>query len=333
MRRRDFIALVGGVAAAWPLAARAQQVGLPTPTIGWLDAIDPHSGPTEVLAGFNQGLAEQGYVVGRNVNLEFRAGPDAERMRVLAADLVRRQVAVIVTIAGGAGAPKAATQSIPIVFLMGADPVGQGLVTSLNRPGGNLTGVAVQSTEIAAKRLELLHELVPKAEFIAAVVLPSEGPAGSDFSRAEARGFQAAALARGVRLLLLATAATESGIAEAFANAVQQRAGALLIGGERFFITLESQMISLANRYSLPTMFTRSNTVAAGALASYGPDLSEVYRQLGVYTGRILKGEKPGDLPVLQPTKFELAINLKTAKAMGLNVSQDMLSIADEVIE
>jgi len=332
--RREFITLLGGAAAGLPLAARAQQTGR-LPTIGWLDVIDPNSGPSEVLAGFKQGLTEQGYVVGRNVNLVFSSAEgDADRMRVLAADLVRRQVAVIV-ITGGAGAQaaKAATQSIPIVFIMGGDPVEEGLVTSLNRPGGNLTGVAVQSTEIAAKRLELLHELVPKAESIAAVVLPSEGPAGSDFSRAEAKGFQAAALARGVRLLLLATAATESGIAEAFANAVQQRAGALLIGAERFFTTLESQMISLANRYSLPTMFTRSNTVAAGALASYGPDLSEVYRQLGVYTGRILKGEKPGDLPVLQPTKFELAINLKTAKAMGLNVSQDMLSIADEVIE
>jgi putative ABC transport system substrate-binding protein len=332
MRRREFITLLGGAAATWPLAVRAQE-GLSTPTIGWLDQIDPNSGPTEVLAGFNQGLAEQGYVVGRNVNLEFRAGPDFERMRVLAADLVRRQVAVIVTIAGGAGAPKAATQSIPIVFLMGADPVGQGLVTSLSRPGGNLTGVAVQSTEIAAKRLELLHELVPKAESVAAVVLPLGGPAGSDFARAEARGFQSAALARGVRLLLLATVATESGIAEAFANAVQQRAGALLIGGERFFTALEPQMISLANRYSLPTMFTRSNTVAAGALASYGPDLSEVYRQLGVYTGRILKGEKPADLPILQPTKFELAINLKTAKTLGLTVPQTLLVAADKVIE
>ena len=189
MRRRELITLLGG-AAAWPLAARAQQIGRLL-TIGWLDVIDPNSGPSEVLAGFKQGLAEQGYVVGQNVNLEFRAGPDAERMRVLAADLVRRQVAVIVTIAGGAAAPKAATQSIPIVFSMGGDPVEEGLVTSLNRPGGNLTGVAIQSAEIAAKRLELLHELVPKAQSIAALM----GADASDFSRAQVRGFQAAALA------------------------------------------------------------------------------------------------------------------------------------------
>jgi putative ABC transport system substrate-binding protein len=332
MRRRGFITLLGG-AAAWPLAARAQERP-PIPTIGWLDPIDPHTGPTLVLAGFNQGLAEQGYVVGRNVNLEFRtAGEDADRMRALAADLVRRQVVAIVAIAGGAIAAKAATQSIPTVFFVGTDPVGQGLVTSLSRPGGNLTGVTALSTEIAAKRLELLHELVPKAESIAAVVPRSEGSAGSEFARAEAKGFQSAADALGVRLLLLATAVTESGIAEAFAKAVQQRAGALLIGGERIFSTVESQMISLANRYSLPTMFTRSNFVAAGGLASYGADLSDVYRQLGVYTGRVLKGEKPADLPVLQTTKFELAINLKTAKALGLTLPQTLLVAADKVIE
>jgi putative ABC transport system substrate-binding protein len=240
---------------------------------------------------------------------------------------------MIVTIAGGGIAAKVATQSIPIVFLMGADPVGQVLVTSLNRPGGNLTGVAALAIEIAAKRLQLLHELIPKAESVAAVVPPSEGPTASDFARAEASGFQSAALARGLRLLLLVTDATESDIAAAFAKAVQQRAGALLIGGERGFTRVEAQMISLANRYSLPTVFIANRAVAAGALASYGPDLMDEYRQAGVYTGRILKGEKPADLPILQPTKFGLAINLKTAKALGLTVPPSLLAIADEVIE
>jgi putative ABC transport system substrate-binding protein len=322
MRRRDFITLLGG-AVARPLAARAQQTGR-LPTIGWLDQIDPHSGPTEVLAGFNQGLAEQGYVVGRNLNLEFRSAEgDADRMRMLAADLVRRQVAVIVAKTGTASrAAKAATQSIPIVFVTNGDPAEEGLVTSLNRPGGNLTGVTILAAEVAAKRLELLHELVPKAQSIAAVtsVLP------------QAKGFQSAALAHGVHLLLF-NAVTESDIAGAFANAVQQGAGALLVGDDRSLGTVQAQMISLANHYLLPTMFFTSNAVAAGALSSYGDDPLDRNRQVGLYTGRILKGEKPADLPVRTPTKFELWINLKTAKAIGLDVSQDMLSIADQVIE
>ena len=331
IRRRDFITLLGG-AAVWPLTARAQE-RLPTPTIGWLDRIDPHSGPTEGLTGFNQGLAEQGYVVDRNVNLEIHSAEGDAEMRALAADLARRRVAVIrTTTGGGAHIAKAATQSIPIVFSMGGDPVAEGLVTSLNRPGGNLTGVAIQAAEIAAKRLELLHELVPKAQSIAAVTRSLGGADGSDFPRAQARGFQAAALAHGVHLLLF-NALTESDIAEAVANAVQQGAGALLAGADRPLATAAAQMISLANHYSLPTMFYSSSAVAAGALASYGPDLLDVNRQVGLYTGRILKGEKPADLPVRTPTKFELAINLKTAKAIGLDVSQDMLSIADQVIE
>jgi len=330
IRRRQFITLLGG-AAAWPLAARAQQIGRLL-TIGWLDVIDPNSGPSEVLAGFKQGLAEQGYVVGRNVNLEIHSAQGDAEMRALVADLVRRQVAVIVITGGAAAqAAKAATPSIPIVFIMGGDPVEEGLVTSLNRPGGNLTGIAILATEIAAKRLELLHELVPKAESIAALV-QSEGPDSSDFSRAQSKGYQSAALALGVRLLLV-KAATESDIAGALANAVQQRAGALLIGAERTFSSANAQIISLANHYSLPTMFFRSGAVAAGALASYGDDVLDRNRQVGLYTGRILKGEKPADLPVRTPTKFELWINLKTAKAIGLDVSQDMLSIADQVIE
>jgi putative ABC transport system substrate-binding protein len=329
MRRRDFITLLGG-AAAWPLSARAQ-LQPSMPTIGWLDVIDPNSGPTEVLAGFNQGLAEQGYVVGRNVNLEFLAGAGDDRLRVLAADFVRRQVAVIVASTGSAAlAAKAATPTIPIVFIMGGDPVEQGVVASLNRPGGNLTGVSVLGAEIAAKRLELLHELVPKAESVAALL--SGSPTSSDYARAQTRGFQSAALALGLRLQMI-TNLTESDIAGAFANAVQQHVGALVVGASRPFQSVAAQMISLANHYSLPTMFFSRSAVAAGALASYGTDGLEPMRRAGVYTGRILKGDRPSDLPVQRTTKFELVINLKTAKALGLNVSQDMLSIADQVIE
>jgi len=242
-------------------------------------------------------------------------------------------VAVIVATTGTtAQAAKAATQTIPIVFSMGGDPVQEGLVASLNRPGGNVTGVAILGAEVAAKRLELLHELVPKAESIAALVR-SEGPDSSDFSRAESKAFQSAALALGVRLLLV-NAMKESDIAGALANAVQQHAGALLVGGTQpFAVAQMPQILSLANRYALPTMFLRSNAVVAGALASYGTDALEISRQVGVYTGRILKGEKPGDLPVVQPTKFELAINLKTAKALGLTVPPSLLATADEVIE
>ena len=328
--RRDFITLFGGVAVAWPIAARAQQTGK-LPTIGWLNSARINEAS---MPAFNRGLADAGYVVGRNVNLEYRnTENDSDRLRTFAAEFVRQQVSVIVATTGTtAQAAKAATQTIPIVFDMGGDPVEEGLVASLNRPGGNATGVAIQAAEIAAKRLELLHELVPKAETIAALVR-LEGPDVSDFGRAESKGFQSAALAVGVRLLLV-NAMTESAIAGDLANAVQQHAGALLVSGSQAFAVARlPQILSLANRYALPAMFFHSDAVPAGALASYGTDLSESFRQVGVYTGRILKGEKPADLPVVQSTKFELVINLKTVKALGLNVSQDMLSIADQVIE
>jgi putative ABC transport system substrate-binding protein len=281
MRRRDFITLLGS-AAAWPFAARAQQTGK-LPTIGWLDT-------TRLLeasmTAFNRGLAEAGYVVGRNVNLEHRTENDSDRLRMLAAEFVREQVAVIVAATGRtAHAAKAATQTIPIVFVMGGDPAEEGLVASLNRPGGNATGAAILGAEIAAKRLELLHELVPKAESIAALVR-LEGPDVSDFSRAQSKGYQSAALALGVRLLLV-NAMTDSDIAGAFANAVQQHAGALLVGAETLFAAAHMpQILSLANRYALPAMFFHSDAVPAGALASYGTDLSESFRQVGVYTGR-----------------------------------------------
>jgi putative ABC transport system substrate-binding protein len=328
MRRRQFLTLLTG-AAAWPIAARGQQTGK-LPTIGLLETVRTGIVPS---TAFNRGLAEAGYVVGRNVNLEYRsAGTDSDRLRMLAAEFVREEVAVIVAATGrSAHAAKAATQTIPIVFFMGGDPVEEGLVASLNRPGGNATGVASLQAEIAAKRLEMLHELVPKAESIAALVR-SEGPDSSDFSRAQSKGYQSAARALSVRLLLV-NAMTESDIAGAFANAVQQHAGALLVGGETLFVAQMPQILSLANRYALPTMFFHSKAVAAGALASYGTDPSEGYRQIGGYTGRILKGEKPADLPVVQSTKFELAINLKTAKALGISVPLPLLGLADEVIE
>jgi putative tryptophan/tyrosine transport system substrate-binding protein len=330
MRRRDFLTLLSGAAGAWPLAARAQQTGK-LPTIGWLDSAEA---PAESRAAFNRGLAEAGYIVGRNVVIEYRSAEnDNDRLRLLAAEFVRQQVAVIVPTTGTAAqAAKAATRTIPIVFYMGGDPVEEGLVASLNRPGGNMTGAAVLVGEIAAKRLGLLHELVPKAQSIAALER-SAGPDSSDLSRAELKSFQSAALALGVRLLQV-NAMTESDIAGTLANAVQQGAGALLVGGTQAFNLAQApQIISLANRYALPTMFTRSSAVAAGALASYGADNLESSHQIGIYTGRILKGEKAGDLPVVRPTKFDLAINLKTAKALGLTVPQTLLVAADEVVE
>jgi putative tryptophan/tyrosine transport system substrate-binding protein len=326
MRRRDFITLLGGAAAAWPLAARAQQTGN-LPIIGWLD-----SSPTapESRTAFNRGLAEAGYVVGRNVDIAYRSAEnDNDRLRLLAAEFVHQQVAVIVPTTGTAAqAAKAATRTIPIVFNMGGDPVGEGLVASLNRPGGNMTGVAVLVGEIAAKRLELLHEFVPQAQAMAVL-----GPESTDLSRAEFKGFQSAALGLGVRLLQV-NAMTESDMAEALANAVQQHAGALLVRGALALNVAQApQIISLANRFALPSMFSRSTAVAAGALASYGTDSLEAFRQLGSYTGRILKGEKPGELPVVQSTKFVLAINLKTARALGIAVPVPLLATADRVIE
>jgi putative ABC transport system substrate-binding protein len=251
---------------------------------------------------------------------------------VLVAEFVRQQVAVIVTTTGTAArAAEEVTQTVPIVFTAGGDPVEEGLVASLNRPGRNATGVAILATEIAAKRLELLHKLVPKVESIA-VLVRSARPDSSDFSRAQSKGFQSATLALGLRLLPV-NAITGSDLAAAFANAVQQGAGALLVGGEQAFVEQGPQIISLANRYALPTMFLRSRDVAAGGLASYGSDQLETFRQVGVYIGRILNGEKPGELPVARPTKFVLAINLKTAKALGLTIPETLLATADEVIQ
>ena len=321
MRRREFIAGLGS-AVAWPVVARAQQAAVPV--IGFLDSPLEPGTMQRYLSPFVQGLADTGYVVGRNVAIEAREG-DREQRPALAADLVRRQVTVIAAIGiRPMQAVKAATQTIPIVFSMVGDPVELGVVPSLNRPSGNLTGVTTLSSELAAKRLELLHKLVPAADPIAYLFGADLGSLQTDLG-----SLQAAARVLGVRLLPLA-AATESEIAAAFATIVEQRAGALVTSSTPFEY---DQIISFAGRYAIPTMFLGRFQVERGGLASYGVPTSDLLRQVGVYTGRILKGEKPADLPVVQPTKFELVINLKTAKAIGLTIPETLLAIADEVIQ
>jgi len=326
MRRREFIAGLG--AAAWPFAARAQQPAIPV--IGYLSDGSRET-RRDYLAPFLRGLAEIGYVEGRDVTIEYRWAEDRnDRLPDLAADLVRRQVAVIATPNGTAAAlaAKAATQSIPVVFLVGADPVQVGLVGSLNRPGGNLTGVASLSGELGAKRLELLHEAVPAATLIAYLT----NPTNPFYANAEARSVQAAAGPLGVRLLTL-NASEPGEIESSYRSLIQRQAGALLVSSDLFFSSALDQILALAARHRVPTMFTRREMVAAGGLMSYGLDLAEIVRQVGVYTGRILKGEKPADLPVHQSVKVVLVINLKAAKSLGLTIPLTVLAVADEVIE
>ena len=326
MRRREFMAGLGA-AMAWPRSALAQRRALPT--IGWLD-FAPQGSMRDSVPAFKQGLAEAGYVEGRNAEIEYRwANGHTERLPALATDLIGRQVAVIVASTTAAAlAAKAATQTIPIVFRIGSDPVEIGLVAGINRPAGNLTGVAQLGSEIASKRLALLHELVPAAQLIAILV----DPADPIFTQAETRDLQSAARVLGVRVLVL-NAGTENDIEAAFARLIELRAGALLIGADTFFYSARDQIVSLAARHSMPTMFFESAAVPAGALLSYGPDIFGSNHQVGIYAGRILKGEKPADLPVMQPTKFELVINLKTAKALGLTIPETLLATADEVIQ
>jgi putative tryptophan/tyrosine transport system substrate-binding protein len=326
MRRREFIAGLGS-AAAWPLVARAQQRALPI--IGWLHALSPQA-TGDFMPAFFRGLAEMGFVEGRNVAVEVRwAEGHTDRRAALAADLVRRQVAVIVTDTTiFARVAKEATQTIPVVFLAGGDPVEFGLVASLNRPGGNLTGVTVMGPDLTAKRLELLHKLVPAAASIAVLV----GPAGNQYTEAETRDLQSAARVLGVRVQVY-NIVTENEIAAAFTTLLQQQAGAVLMSSALVFFDARDEIISLAARYAIPTMFFDDLSAAAGALSSYGPDYVGANYQAGLYAGRILKGEKPADLPVLQPTKFQFVINLKTAKALGLTIPETLLAIADEVIQ
>jgi putative ABC transport system substrate-binding protein len=328
MKRREFITLLGGAAASWPLAARAQQPTMPV--IGYLSGASPET-TRGLIAAFHRGLSDTGYVEGRNVAIECRwAENHYDRLPTLAAELVRSRVAIIVVGGStpGAHALKAATQSIPIVFLVGPDPVAGGLVASLNRPGGNLTGVRVLTSEVIAKNFELMHELVPAASVLGVLVHPDNVLE----LEAVTRQGQAAASAFGVRLLVL-KAGNESEIDAAFATLVQQRAGGLVVSGETFFITASDQIVELAARHAVPTIYQYRESTVAGGLMSYGIDNREAYRIVGVYAGRILKGDKPADLPVQQSTKIELTINMKTAKALGLAFPTALLVRADEVIE
>ena len=327
MKRREFMALVGRAAVAWPLAARAQQPVMPV--IGFVNSA-PRQGQEPQLAAFLKGLADVGYVEGRNVAIEYRwAEGQNDRLAALAADLVRRQVAVIAaTSAPAALAAKMATTTIPIVFETAADPVKLGLVTSLSRPGGNVTGVTRLNVAIAPKRLELLHELIPTARVIALLVDPNNvAIAETNISDA-----QATARSLGLELHVL-NASTERDFDSVFAELIRLRAGGLVIGNSAYFVAQSRQLAELAARHAVPAVFATREFVAAGGLMSYGGSLSDSYRLTGVYSGRILKGEKPAELPVQQATNVEFYINLKSAKALGLNVPNTLIGRADEVIE
>ena len=328
MRRRDFITVLGGTAVTWPLAARAQQPAMPV--IGFLGSASPDEYARRLHA-FRQGLKEAGYVEGQNVAIDYRWAEDQyNRLPVLAAELVQRQVTVIV--AGGgtpsAMAAKAATATIPIVFAVAVDPVKIGLVASLSRPGGNLTGVTNLNVEVGPKRLELLRELLPTATGVAVLVNPTSPSITEQYLKT----LQPVARALGLQLHVL-NASTDPEFDTVFATMVQLRAGALVIGTDVFFNTRSERLAALSLRHSVPAIYQYRPFVAAGGLMSYGSDENEYYRLVGIYAGKILNGEKPADLPVVQSTKVELIINLRTAKALGLTVPQPLIGRADEVIE
>jgi putative ABC transport system substrate-binding protein len=326
MRRREFITLLGGAAAAWPRAGRAQKSAMPV--IGFL-----HQGSVEPNAhsvdAFRRGLQENGYVGGQNVKLEFRwADGKYDQLAALADDLVRLPANVMVAaLLPAARAAKAATATIPVVFISGSDPIETGLVTSLNRPTGNVTGVSLFSVPLIAKRLELLHELIPAAAGAAVLVNPSNPNA-----EANKREIETAAQAMALQIELI-RASSEQEFQAAFAAVVRRRIGALLVTADGLYASRRETLVALAARHGIPTMYFQREFVAAGGLISYGASSPDMYRQAGVYTGRILKGEKPADLPVMQPTRFELVINLSTAKGLGLHVPDKLLALADEAIE
>jgi putative ABC transport system substrate-binding protein len=326
VKRREFITLLGGAAAAWPVAARAQQPAMPI--VGFV-SIRPPADSARFGAAFRKGLNETGYVEGQNVMVEYHWLGQYHRLPSLVADLVRSRVAVIATpFTAGALAAKAATTTIPIVFTVAEDPVKLGLVASLAQPGGNATGINFLVAEIVAKRLGLLHDLVPKAVRIAVLV----NPANAATAEATLREIPDAARALGLQIQVL-NASTSREIEAAFATLVRDRADALFVGPDGFFNSRRVQFATLAARYGIPAAYSQRETVEAGGLMSYGIDLPDTYRQAGVYTGQILKGAKPADLPVMQSTKFEFVINMQTARALGVEVSDSIQLLADEVIE
>jgi putative ABC transport system substrate-binding protein len=328
VRRREFITLIGGAAAAWPFAARAQQAAMPV--VGFLNSQSPDAF-MEPLRGFRQGLKDAGYVEGENVTIEYRwADNHFDRLPELAGELVRRRVSVIAASGGPAPAfvAKGATSAIPIVFTVGDDPVRLGLVANLARPGGNVTGISFLVTELAAKRLELLREMVPAVTRIAVLVNPTE----ATNTESTLKDVETAARAMGLHINHL-NASTSREIEAAFATFLRERPDALFVGNDAFLTSRRVQLVHLATRHALPATYTVRDFAEVGGLMSYGVNITDALRQLGVYAGRILKGEKPADLPVLQSTKFEFVINLSTAKVFGLSFPPGLLAIADEVIE